>query len=303
MRLLSGLFDTPVSLPLLQAHFDALDREKLLQVLLFDARIRPRGLVYYRPDGPFEHVGALRHELRLPLEASVLGVVGTRGTLKGRQVGVILTPKCLPESALRQHGLTVDFLHGYMPLLERYMETHRALAFAGTGAVGVKNDAYLLFRNPRKLWQFSTFSPGVGPVGHTEGKTVEEALQHATALRSARPDDGAYLRLVMAAPDVFDEPEALDGLLAGAVSPAGVSRAMRHLAAKVRRCGITRRALRAGMAVELEHRDVTHGDFTKTARIAAAHLCESPRYYQELAKMERRLARHRRRGTMKGQHT
>lgn len=288
MSLLNGLFDAPVSLPLLQAHFDALDREKLLQVLLFDARIRSRGLVYYRPAGPFEHVGALRHELHLPLEASVLGMVGTRGTLKGRQVGVILTPKLLPESALRQHGLTVDFLYTYLPLISRYMETHQQLAFAGTGAVNVGNDAfgggndaYLLFRNPRRLWQFSTFSPGVGPVGHTEGKTVEEALQHVTALRSARPDDGAHLRLVMAAPDV----------LGGVVSPAGVSRAVRRLAAKVRRCGITRRALRAGMAVELEHRDVTHGDLVKTARIAAAHLCESPRYYQELAKMERRLKR------------
>ena len=35
----------------------------------------------------------------------------------------------------------------------------------------------------------------------------------------------------------------------------------------------------AGMNVELEHIDVTHGDLVMTAKITAAHLLEVPNYY------------------------
>jgi len=34
-----------------------------------------------------------------------------------------------------------------------------------------------------------------------------------------------------------------------------------------------------GMNVELEHKDVTHGNLVQTAKIAAAHLREKPNYY------------------------
>ena len=43
-----------------------------------------------------------------------------------------------------------------------------------------------------------------------------------------------------------------------------------------------------GMNVELEHKDVTHGDLAMTAKIAAAHLKEKPDYYTALAKMEKK---------------
>jgi hypothetical protein len=39
-----------------------------------------------------------------------------------------------------------------------------------------------------------------------------------------------------------------------------------------------------GINVELEHRDVTGGDVVKTAKIAAAHLRENPKYYSLLIK-------------------
>lgn len=41
-----------------------------------------------------------------------------------------------------------------------------------------------------------------------------------------------------------------------------------------------------GMEVEKEHQDVTHGDQTLTAKIAASHLKEDPEYYTKLKKME-----------------
>ena len=39
-----------------------------------------------------------------------------------------------------------------------------------------------------------------------------------------------------------------------------------------------------GMNTELEHQDVTHGNVVKTAKIAAAHLKENPKYYSLLMK-------------------
>lgn len=67
-------------------------------------------------------------------------------------------------------------------------------------------------------------------------------------------------------------------------------RVMTRLPKKVQSCpGVTPTTLREGMEVEREHRDVTKGRVLDTAKIAAAHLCESPRYYRELKKMERRV--------------
>lgn len=48
--------------------------------------------------------------------------------------------------------------------------------------------------------------------------------------------------------------------------------------------GPPKAALREGMKVELEHRDVTKGAIEKTARIAAAHICERRDYYKRLKK-------------------
>ena len=46
--------------------------------------------------------------------------------------------------------------------------------------------------------------------------------------------------------------------------------------------GVTTEDLLVGMNVELEHYDLTCGDLTETARIAAAHLRENERYYSLL---------------------
>jgi len=39
-----------------------------------------------------------------------------------------------------------------------------------------------------------------------------------------------------------------------------------------------------GMNVEMEHKNVTNGNAVKTAKIAAAHLTENPKYYTLLKK-------------------
>lgn len=39
-----------------------------------------------------------------------------------------------------------------------------------------------------------------------------------------------------------------------------------------------------GVNVEMEHQDVTNGNIVKTAKIAAAHLKENPKYYTLLKK-------------------
>jgi hypothetical protein len=78
---------------------------------------------------------------------------------------------------------------------------------------------------------------------------------------------------------------------AGRIPMPTVKRALKSLGRKAQACGITPAALRLGMEVEREHRDVTKGGVLKTAKIAAAHLCESPRYYTELKKLEHKLKR------------
>jgi hypothetical protein len=64
-----------------------------------------------------------------------------------------------------------------------------------------------------------------------------------------------------------------------------VKRALSRLPKKSKACGFTAQELREGMEIEREHRDVTGGAVGTTAKIAAAHLCESgPRYYKRIKK-------------------
>jgi len=73
---------------------------------------------------------------------------------------------------------------------------------------------------------------------------------------------------------------------------------------------VPERALKKGIKVEREHgpqakggisnkTDVTGGNKCKTAKIAAAHLKEDPRYYKELAKMEKKLEKTKRKSKIK----
>jgi hypothetical protein len=79
----------------------------------------------------------------------------------------------------------------------------------------------------------------------------------------------------------------------GRIPIVTAKRALKSLGRKATACRITPAALREGMEVEREHRDVTRGGVLKTAKIAAAHLCEKggSRYYKELKKVERKLKR------------
>jgi len=70
----------------------------------------------------------------------------------------------------------------------------------------------------------------------------------------------------------------------GRVPLATARRALTGLPEGTRACRITPEALRRGMEVEREHATVTGLDSEATARIAAAHLCERPDYYERLAR-------------------
>jgi hypothetical protein len=80
----------------------------------------------------------------------------------------------------------------------------------------------------------------------------------------------------------------LDGLKGlpkkGRIPLATVKRVMKKMPRKVSSCKITPAALREGMEIEREHRDVTRGSVLMTAKIAASHLCEDTRYYKKLKK-------------------
>jgi hypothetical protein len=77
--------------------------------------------------------------------------------------------------------------------------------------------------------------------------------------------------------------EPLRGLPAkGRIPAKSVDFAMKKLAPKVEKCGITKSMLREGMSIEREHGDVTKRGVEKTARVAVAHLCERKDYYKRL---------------------
>jgi len=44
---------------------------------------------------------------------------------------------------------------------------------------------------------------------------------------------------------------------------------------------------KAGIKIEMEHKDVTGGNLLKTAKIAMAHLNENRKYYSALKRMEK----------------
>jgi hypothetical protein len=79
----------------------------------------------------------------------------------------------------------------------------------------------------------------------------------------------------------------------GRIPLATVKRAAARLPKWTRKCGFTIAQLREGMETEREHRDVTRGGVLKTAKIAAAHLCEfkGGGYYPALKKLEKKLKR------------
>lgn len=68
----------------------------------------------------------------------------------------------------------------------------------------------------------------------------------------------------------------------GRIPVSSVRYAMSRLKRQVEKCDITSTQLREGMEIEREHADVTRRGVLKTAKIAAAHICERPDYYKRL---------------------
>lgn len=69
----------------------------------------------------------------------------------------------------------------------------------------------------------------------------------------------------------------------GRVKMDTAKRALKNLPRHSQNCpGMTASALREGMEIEREHRDLTKGRVGQTAKIAAAHICERPDYYRRV---------------------
>jgi hypothetical protein len=81
----------------------------------------------------------------------------------------------------------------------------------------------------------------------------------------------------------YDKRETLGALpKSGRIPIDTAKRVLKRLPAKTRACGFSPAALREGMEIEREHRDVTKGGVLATAKIAAAHLCERKDYYKRI---------------------
>lgn len=94
------------------------------------------------------------------------------------------------------HGRGLTILHKvFAHHAAEYVARRRVLAFEEPRKSG-PSDALLLFRNPRGIWQLSSFSEKYGPTGHQEGATPFELLERMST--DARPADGGVLRRIMA---------------------------------------------------------------------------------------------------------
>lgn len=50
---------------------------------------------------------------------------------------------------------------------------------------------------------------------------------------------------------------------------------------------VSKKDFNFGFNAEMEHRDITHGDYDITTHIVLAHIAEIPDYYKRLKKMEK----------------
>lgn len=153
-----------------------------------------------------------------------------------------------------------------------------------------------LFRNSRKGHEFTAggrrWRVTRDEVGYNKRLVIEAERRDDEGSKFAEWKDGVLTISPLAKRGEFrpvGKPlvkERFDGLSAlpkkGAIPASAVAYAMNKLAPQVKRCGITPVLLREGMSIEREHRDVTRGGIERTARIAAAHLCERKDYYKRL---------------------
>ena len=88
----------------------------------------------------------------------------------------------------------------------------------------------------------------------------------------------------------FEATGTLDGLpKTGRIPMKTAQRALKKLPKRSRACkGMTAAALREGMEIEREHRDITGGRVGMTAKIAASHICERPDYYRRIKRFVER---------------
>ena len=181
----------------IQAAFDATETTKLSMALLFDVKkpaevagVDPKAWlhVYYSPLRPFTGVAYILRALGLTQEtAAMLNV-----THREKQLGVLFTNTLLPMRKVADFDLQLDRVRTYLPMLRDYVGTVK------TALVPFRDDrenGYLLFKNPRGIWQLSRFTPELGPVGHQEG-TPAELTKDAMFYR---PDDGGYIDDLMEA--------------------------------------------------------------------------------------------------------
>ena len=80
------------------------------------------------------------------------------------------------------------------------------------------------------------------------------------------------------------------------VSNAGIDKLAQSLGVDFNT--ISRLEFVKGLKEELEHKDITKGDLTMTAKIALAHLKELPDYYTRLDKMKEEARREKSSGRM-----
>jgi hypothetical protein len=240
MSLASGLLDNGFSLATLQRLADAREKSKLEWDWIFLLGPREREGGPKRPKADeryiyFAHDAEALEVVRraMPLRADEVWPLEPDEDLENRRrlwaeegeeelatpdgATVIAAENPIPVRKLvglldaleaKGHGRALTILHKvFAHHAAEYVTRLRVLAFeevpAGARSSRGPSDALLLFRNPRGIWQLSSFSEKYGPTGHQEGETPLELLERMST--DARPDDGSALRHIMASVDESHE--------------------------------------------------------------------------------------------------
>jgi hypothetical protein len=96
--------------------------------------------------------------------------------IDGEQVGLLYTNELLPVSDVEVHRLLAP-PDAWKDALAKLAEFRGKPVELAVDLRKGEREVYLLFRNPRGIWQLSNFDSR-GPIGHAEGKTAVSAVKN-----------------------------------------------------------------------------------------------------------------------------
>ena len=178
------LFEHAIDLKL----WEAISFESNVREIRKNAGIFPKEwpYLYVSDRRPFAVISYVRrHGFGDETESAVLNV-----DVKGRPVGMVYRKQPLPLDVIESYELRVPFDAWKLALADLAAARRKPVELGVVERNG-EPAVYLVFKNPRGVWQVSHFSEA-GPTGHFEADDVHEAVKQGISdnLRQVRLDPG-----------------------------------------------------------------------------------------------------------------